>query len=90
MYFNVNFNVFFKLIKVLLLASELYISLDISIPLQTQFYKISVFKKKRFASFPATVLCKVRQAAEVFISNQSVSQSVSQDLHSKMLYAFNI
>ena len=25
MYFNVNFNVFFKLIKVLLLVSELYI-----------------------------------------------------------------
>jgi len=26
MYFNVNFNVFFKLIKVLLLVSEIYIT----------------------------------------------------------------
>jgi hypothetical protein len=48
------------------------VNLNIFIPLRAQFCKISVLKKSNCANFPSTVLCKVRHAAKVFISNKSV------------------
>ena len=44
MYFNVNVNVLFKLIKVALLVNELYITLHASEPYPRQINQFNIFK----------------------------------------------